>query len=107
LLCLIIIGYLPQPLLGYVSLFVLGFLLQQGLFRLGRYGGIGLSLFLTGFFATELMLFGQGTLLWLGLTALPSFNWLIFWASVPMPLGLLLFFLGQRGFKVSGVGRIV
>ncbi|MBX0332317.1 hypothetical protein K3G39_03620 [Pontibacter sp. HSC-14F20] len=84
-----------------MSLFMLAFLLQQGLYRFGRYGGIGLSLFLVGFFSTELMLFGQGTLLWLGLTALPSFNWLMFWASVPMPLGL--FFLGQRGLKVSGV----
>lgn len=99
-----IIGYLHLSLLGFVSLFVLGFLLQQGFYRLGRYGGIGLSLFLAGFFATELMLFGQGTLLWLGLTALPSFNWLMFWASVPMPLGLGLLFLGQRGLKVSRVG---
>ncbi|PKV62794.1 hypothetical protein [Pontibacter ramchanderi] len=101
-----IIGYLHLSLLGFVSLFVLGFLLQQGLYRLGRYGGIGLVLFLTGFFATELLLFGQGTLLWLGLRALPSFNWLMFWASVPMPLGLGLLFLGQRGLKVSGVGRL-
>ncbi|MDO6390994.1 hypothetical protein Q4E40_12705 [Pontibacter sp. BT731] len=98
-----IIGYLHLSLLGFVSLFMLGFLLQQGLYRLGRYGGVGLALFLAGFFATELMLFGQGTLLWLGLTALPSFNWLMFWASVPMPLGLGLFFLGQRGLKVSRV----
>ena len=94
-----IIGYLHLSLLGFVSLFVLGFLLQQGFYQLGRYGGIGLTLFLAGFFATELMLFGQGTLLWLGLTALPSFNWLMFWASVPMPLGLGLLFLGQRGGK--------
>jgi hypothetical protein len=95
-----IIGYLHPSLLGFVSLFVLGFMLQQGLYRLGRYGGIGLVLFLAGFFATELMLmFGQGTLLWLGLTALPSFNWLMFWASVPMPLGLGLLFLRQQGLK--------
>ncbi|WP_461491432.1 hypothetical protein [Pontibacter sp. HJ8] len=92
-----IIGYLHLSLLGFVTLFLLGFLLQQGLYRLGRYGAIGLTLFLAGFFATELMLFGQGTLLWLGLTTLPSFNWLMFWASVPMPLGLGLLFLGQRG----------
>ncbi|SIR45184.1 hypothetical protein [Pontibacter lucknowensis] len=96
-----IIGYLHLSLLGFVSLFVLGFLLQQGLYRLGRYGGIGLVLFLAGFFATELLMFGQGTLLWLGLSALPSFNWLMFWASVPMPLGLGLLFLGQRGLRVK------
>ncbi|PVY39485.1 hypothetical protein [Pontibacter virosus] len=101
-----IIGYLHLSLLGFVSLFVLGFLLLQGLYRLGRYGGIGLTLFLAGFFATEMLMFGQGFLHWLGLTALPSFNWLMFWASVPMPLGLGLFFLGQRGLKVSGVGRL-
>ncbi|MBX0332315.1 hypothetical protein K3G39_03610 [Pontibacter sp. HSC-14F20] len=95
-----IIGYLHLSLLGFVSLFVLAFLLQQGLYQLGRYGGIGLTLFLAGFFCTELMLFGQGTLLWLGLMALPSFNWLMFWASVPMPLGLALFFLGQRGLQL-------
>ncbi|MBF8965590.1 hypothetical protein I0P70_20230 [Pontibacter sp. FD36] len=99
-----IIGYLHLSLLGFVSLFVLGFLLQQGLYRLGRYGGIWLVLFLTGFFATELLMFGQGTLLWLGLSALPSFNWLMFWASVPMPLGLGLLFLGQRGLNLSESG---
>jgi hypothetical protein len=86
----LIIGYLHLSLLGFVSLFVLGFLLQQGLYRLGRYGGIGLTLFLAGFFATELLMFGQGTLLWLGLRALLDFNWLMFWASVPVALSFFI-----------------
>ncbi|MFD2245139.1 hypothetical protein [Pontibacter ruber] len=96
-----IIGYLHLSLIGFVSLFMLGFFLQQDLFRFGKYGKGGLSLLLAGFFLSESLLFLQGTFLWLNLPAIPSFNQLMFWVSIPMPVGLLLLFFSQRGLYLS------
>ncbi|RDV13023.1 hypothetical protein DXT99_21845 [Pontibacter diazotrophicus] len=90
-----IIGYLHLSLIGFVSLFLFGAMLQLGLYRLGKYGKSGLILLLLGFFSTELLMFLHGTLLWLGLPFIPSFNLLMFFFSIPMPIGLGLLFMSQ------------
>ncbi|WP_137758981.1 hypothetical protein [Pontibacter sp. SGAir0037] len=91
-----IIGYLHLSLIGFVSVFMLGFFVQLGLYRLGKYGKIGLVLLLLFFFISEAFLFLQGTLLWLELKSLPNFNLLMFIISIGMPVGLLLFFFEQK-----------
>ncbi|WP_162052933.1 hypothetical protein [Pontibacter pamirensis] len=90
-----IIGYLHLSLIGFVSLFLLGTMLQLGIYRLGKYGKFGLVLLLLGFFSTELLMFLQGTLLWLRLPFIPSFNLLMLLFSIPMPIGLGLLFMSQ------------
>ncbi|WP_125185424.1 hypothetical protein [Botryobacter ruber] len=92
-----VIGYLHLSLIGFVSLFVLGFFLQQRLLRLSAMGRAGMVLLLVCFFLTEALLFGQGTLLWQGLPAVPAFNLVMFIASIGMPVGVLLLFLDQPG----------
>ncbi|WP_187261879.1 hypothetical protein [Pontibacter beigongshangensis] len=96
-----IIGYLHLSLLGFASVFMLGFFLHQKLYRLGRYAKLGLSLLLLFFLITEALLFLQGTLLWLQLPALPDFNLIMFLMSIGMPAGLLLVFFSQKGLGRS------
>ena len=49
-----------------------------------------------GFIMTEIILFGQGTLLWAGLGYVSAYYEIIFGASILLPLGILIATLGQR-----------
>jgi hypothetical protein len=108
-----IIAYLHLSLLGFVSLLVLGLLMQQRLLRVGPYGRSGLILLLAGFAASELLLGWQGGSMWLDLPLVPDFNLLVFLGSLPMPAGLLLLFSSQFTARkaqqpalVAGTGKI-
>lgn len=100
-----IIGYLHLSLIGFVSLFMLAFFLQQQLYRLNSYGKLGVGLLLLFFFLTETLMFLQGTLLWLRLPALPDFNLLMFLFSIGMPVGLGLVFFTQPGLSYLKKGE--
>ncbi|WP_181306566.1 hypothetical protein [Rufibacter sp. XAAS-G3-1] len=91
-----IIGYLHLVLIGCISFFVFAFLGQQGwlTFR-GRKSRWGMGIFVLAFFTTEALLFLQGTFLWLQMGDIPEYHALLFTASIFLPLGILLFFLGQ------------
>ena len=102
-----IICYLHLSLLGFASVFMLGFFLHQKLYRLGRYAKVGLGLLLVFFIVTGVLLFLQGTLLWLQLPTLPDFNLIMFLMSIGMPAGLLLFFVSQRGLGKPAKRRTI
>lgn len=91
-----IIGYLHLVLIGFVSLFLFAFFVQLGWlsFR-GRGSRWGIGMFVTAFVSSEALLFLQGILYWAGAGAIPSYNEILFWVSVFLPLGILLFFVSQ------------
>ncbi|TXK32808.1 hypothetical protein FVR03_19525 [Pontibacter qinzhouensis] len=94
-----IIGYLHLSLLGFASMFLVGFFLEQKLYQLKWLAKLGLGFLVLFFVVTEALLFLQGTLLWLQLPTLPDFNLIMFVTSIGMPLGLLLFFFSQPGLS--------
>ncbi|MFD2512508.1 hypothetical protein ACFSRY_01405 [Pontibacter locisalis] len=93
---LFIIGYLHLVLIGFISIFLFAFFTQQGWLSFKH--GIsrwGMGLFLLGFISSESMLFVQGLLFWLMAGAIPFYNNFLFGVSILLPVGILLFFLGQ------------
>ncbi len=54
-----------------------------------------MGLFLAAFAITEALLFLQGTFFWAQLGAISYFQEIMFSISIFLPVGLLLFFLGQ------------
>lgn len=93
---LYVLGFIHLIMLGAITSFVLGYGFSNNLMRykegLPRMGWI---LLLSGFIFTEIILFGQGTLLWAGVGYLPNYYAIIFSVSVLLPLGLLMAFIGQ------------
>lgn len=82
-----IIGYLHLTFLGFVSFFLLSWLLSKEYLKLHK---SGLSLLLLGFLLSEIILFGQGIWLWLKWGSIPGYSSLIFGVTVLMPLGTVL-----------------
>lgn len=91
----VVIGFLHLVLLGFVSLFILAYCIENRLFRYSMPGGIGLWTFVTGIVLNELVLFSQG----LGYMLMMSssiLNWLLLIAAVCLFLGALLMAVQNR-----------
>ncbi|MDX5348878.1 MAG: hypothetical protein LPK19_16715 [Hymenobacteraceae bacterium] len=98
----LIIGYLHLVLIGFISLFLLAFFIQQSWLSLKSWlSGFGLTAFLTAFVLSEGLLFLQGLMFWMRAGALPHYDQLLFAISVFLPLGLILFSIPQIEFSNS------
>jgi hypothetical protein len=90
-----IIGYIHLTMLGIITGFLFGFALQNGFLntrkRIVKYG---ISLFLLGFVATEILLFLQGIWLFLNKGSFPDYYQNLFLSSICLPAGLLLLIIG-------------
>ncbi|MDB5263514.1 MAG: hypothetical protein JWQ14_2797 [Adhaeribacter sp.] len=92
-----IIGYLHLVLIGFISLFLFSFFIQQGRFNATRKSSRwGLGIFISGFFLSEILIFAQGLFFWLGWGMVPEYFRLLFLVSTLLPVGLFLFLLGQQ-----------
>lgn len=80
----LIIGYLHLVFLGFITCFLLAWLLGEGLLKAS---GWALSLLLSGMAGSELLLFSAGALAWFGWGSLPAYSLSLFLASLLMPLG--------------------
>lgn len=91
-----VIGFMHLHLLGVITLAIFGFAILAGKLNVDRLvARIGLVIFLAGFLLTELILFSQGLLFWMGLGFIPSYYELLFGASVFLPLGIGLLLFAQ------------
>ncbi len=94
-----VIGFIHLVVIGSVSLSVAGVLLTRGLLPDGPVARYGWQMLLAAFIVTELLLMGQGLLLWMGLGFLANYHLVLFLASILFPLSLTLiassFFAGQ------------
>lgn len=96
----VVIGYLHMVLLGFVSVFLLAyFISNRSLLITKKISRIGILTFLIGLIGSEFILFGQGGLQWIGITALPHYYEWLFTVSMLMPMGLLPFFFSQLGLR--------
>ncbi|MGV3589657.1 MAG: hypothetical protein ACO1OF_21805 [Adhaeribacter sp.] len=92
-----IIGYLHLVLIGFISFFLFAFFIQQKAFNTTRPSSRwGLSIFITGFFLSEILLFLQGLFFWANWGMLPAYFQVLFGVSTLLPIGLILFLIGQR-----------
>lgn len=92
-----VIGFIHLVLLGVITQFVLGYSILNGTLALrSALSRLGLWLLLAGFFASELLLFLQGTLFWAAMGFLPWYYESLFAVSILMPAGILLLWMGQQ-----------
>ncbi|WP_348823423.1 hypothetical protein [Flavobacterium aestuarii] len=86
-----VVGYIHLTMLGIITGFLFAFALQNGFLNVQhKIQKWGVKIFLLGFVATELLLFLQGTWLFLNNVSFPDYYFNLFIASIPLPLGLLL-----------------
>nr|MBS0038269.1 hypothetical protein [Saprospiraceae bacterium] len=94
---------LRMYVIAFIHLIMIGTFtfMAAGLLGLSRYLSVrkvavwGWKLVLVGFILTEILMFGQGTMLWAKMGFIPSFHHYMFWASVLFPIGLLGIAIGQ------------
>lgn len=91
----IIIGFLHLVLLGFVSLFILAYLIENRLFNYNKVTAIALWTFITGIILNELVLFSQG-LGYIFMISTPILDWLILTATVCLFLGALVMAIQNR-----------
>ena len=91
-----VLGFIHLLLLGMATGFLLGFAANENIILLkNKMAKAGLLFLLAGIILSELILFGQGVLLWSQVGFLPAYYILIFGVSVLMPAGILLFIYPQ------------
>jgi len=89
------IAYLHLVLLGFVSVFLVGYFAFQAIYDLNRLAIVGSVLFFIGLIASEALLFTQGMITYYWSIAIPDFHNILFYASALMPCGILFFMVGQ------------
>lgn len=94
-----VIGYLHLIFLGMFSLFFIGWHIHNKGYQVNKMAKNGLYLFMIGILLTEIVLFGNGFLTWARLDLIPEYSNLMFYFSLFMPIGLILFFIGQYKTK--------
>ncbi|WP_308993162.1 hypothetical protein QLS71_008455 [Mariniflexile litorale] len=83
-----VIGFIHLTMLGVVSGFLFGFLLQSTLIKYTKTLGFGSYTFILGVILTELILFIQGILFYFGKGLLPNYYFILFLCSILLPLGI-------------------
>jgi hypothetical protein len=86
-----VIGFIHLTMLGIITGFLFGIALQNR-FLNGKSILVhwGIKLFLLGFVLTEFLLFIQGAYMYFGLGEFPMYYRNLFWASIFLPMGLLM-----------------
>lgn len=90
-----VIGFVHLVMLGGITFGLGAFALKKNWLvsnSLSRFAWVVLAL---GFICSEILLLGQGTLLWAKLGFIPHYHLLIFLASALFPIGLVLLLLAQ------------
>ena len=85
----IVIGYLHLMLLGVVTLFLIGYMINTQLIVLGKIATRGLIVFIAGIIINQLLLMLQG-LYAMEYTGMPFISELLLLAAITMFTGLLL-----------------
>lgn len=90
---LYVIGFLHLVMLGAMTFGIGGLAMEEGRLPSTLSSKIGWSLILGGFLGTELLLFGQGTMVWMQWGYLSWYHLGLFVFSALFPLGLALSFI--------------
>jgi len=85
-----VIGFIHLVVIGSVTLSGAGILLQNSLLPSNERSKKGWLLLLTAFLLTEIVLLGQGLLLWLSLGFIPNYHTILFAVSALFPIALVI-----------------
>jgi hypothetical protein len=88
-----VIGFVHLVMLGAITFGIGAFALKNKWLGLGALSKNGWYLLAGAFIVSEILLLGQGTLLWAKLGFIPYFHLILFITSTLFPLGLLLIWL--------------
>jgi hypothetical protein len=83
-----VIGFIHLTMLGVVTGFLLSFNINKQFIKLNVWFHVGVYTFMVGFVLTELVLFIQGGMFYLGMGLLPSYYLILFLLSILLPLGI-------------------
>ncbi len=90
-----VVGFVHLNTLGAATMVLLAFALERHWLNEARaIIRIGLVLVIAGFALSELLLFGQGTLIWVRWGMLPGYHWMLFGVSTLLPIGAALLLAG-------------
>ena len=94
----VIIGYLHLVLIGFISFFLIGICIRQGVLSYRKkIAGVGIITFIVGFLITEFTLVLHGIDL-MTMSPIPGLSLILFIAAVTMFIGIVLFALPQERF---------
>lgn len=85
-----VIAYVHLVFIGMASLFLIAWAIEHKQISVAKTVWMGLYAFVAGFILVEIVLFLQGTLLWMGKGFIDFYYPLLFLVSVLLPLGLLV-----------------
>lgn len=94
-----IIGYLHLVMLGFVTTFLMAYFIYIKKFTFENKGSVlGAGLFILGFLFSETVLFTQGVLTFNFHTSIEYYSETMFYTSLLMSFGLIVFFIFQTAF---------
>ena len=94
-----VIGFIHLITLGSISFSLVAILLKENILAQNHITHKGWKIFAVGFILKEILLFGQGTLLWLKKGFLPYYHELILGVTALLPLALFIVLIGQMNYK--------
>lgn len=89
-----VIAFIHLIMLGALTCSVCGVLLKENVLPRNQYSKAGWRFLLAGFLSTEILLFGQGTLLWMKQGFLPGYDVILLTCTSLLPVGIALLFFG-------------
>lgn len=88
-----VIGFIHLVMLGVVSGFLFAFILQNYVIKSTRLLTFAMVSFVLGFILTEVTLAIQGVLFYMGEGLIPQYYLILFFISIPLPLGIGCFII--------------
>lgn len=84
----LVIGFIHLLMLGVITGFLFGFILQSTLVTFNRRLSLGIFTFILGFVLTELLLAIQGSMFYFKVGMMPNYQLILFLFSILLPLGI-------------------
>ncbi len=95
-----VIGFIHMIMLGVITGFLLGFLLNAKVInRKNRFSEYGIKIFLMGFILTEFLLFAQGGNLFFNWNLIPMYHQNLFLSSIWLVVGIVMIIFSNANLK--------
>ena len=95
------IGYIHLVMLGFLSMFILIYTIINKNLRDNKVVRFGLVVFITGLILSEIILFTNGLLLYTKGVSISNYSQWLFYASILMPIGLMVMWVIQLKRKTN------
>lgn len=95
-----VIGFIHMIMLGIITGFLLGFLLNINVINCkNRFSGYGIKIFIMGFVLTEFLLFAQGGNLFFNWKLIPMYHENLFLSSIWLVVGIIMIIFSTNNLK--------